>query len=123
MKFANKKKKVIIRKRALRVRDGLCGTAERPRMCVVKTSRHIHVQLIDDVNGKTVVSVSTQDKEVQAAGCKHRSIEAGKIVGEKVGLRSKEKGIMAVIFDRGSSKYHGILAAVADSARQQGLQF
>jgi large subunit ribosomal protein L18 len=92
-------------------------------MCVVKTGKHIHVQLIDDVKGHTLVSVSTQDKELQAAGCKRKSKQAGQLVGEKVALRSKEKGITTVIFDRGLSKYHGILAAIADAARQQGLQF
>ena len=123
MKFANNKKKTIIRKRALRVRHAMAGTAERPRMCIVKTGKHIHVQLIDDVKGHTLVSVSTHDKQLQEAGYKRKSKQAGQVVGEKVALRLKEKGVTSVIFDRGASKYHGILAAIADAARQQGLQF
>lgn len=123
MKFANNKKKAVSRKRTLRVRKKLQGTAERPRMCIVKTIKHIHVQLIDDVNGKTLVAASTLDKDLRTAGCKGRSVASGRMVGEKVAARSLEKGISEVIFDRGSSKYHGVLAALADSARQQGLKF
>lgn len=123
MKFANNKKKVVSHKRTLRVRKSLHGTAERPRMCVVKTVKHIHVQLIDDVNGKTLVAVSTMDKDLRSAGCKGKSVASGRLVGEKVAARSLEKGISEVVFDRGFSKYHGILAALADSARQQGLKF
>ena len=123
MKFANNKRKVISRKRTLRVRKRLRGTAQCPRMCVVKTVKHVYVQLIDDVNAATLVSVSTLEKELRTAGYQKRSVAAGRFIGEKIAARALEKGIAQVIFDRGPFKYHGILAAVADAARQQGLKF
>ena len=123
MKFGNNKKKVISQKRTLRVRKVLSGTAQRPRMCIVKTTKHLHAQLIDDVNGVTLVSASTLEKEFRGSSTRGRSVASGRIIGERIATRCLEKGIKTVIFDRGSAKYHGILAAVADTARQQGLVF
>jgi len=107
-------------KRALRVRKSLRGTAERPRMSVVKTNRHIAIQLIDDVKGHTVAAVSTYAKMagVQAKKCKATAA----VLGEAIAGRAKELGITAVIFDRGSFKYHGVLAEVAQAARAHGVQ-
>lgn len=123
MKFANNKKKVVGRKRTLRVRKDLTGTAQRPRMCVVKTTKHLYVQLIDDINSVTLASASTLEKDVRGTKTRGRSVASGRVIGERIAARSLEKGIKCVIFDRGPFKYHGILAAVAESARQQGLEF
>jgi large subunit ribosomal protein L18 len=123
MKFANKKKSNVFQKRALRVRKTLRGSLECPRMCVVKTNKHVCVQLIDDVNGKTLASASTFEKSLEGVGLNKKSKASAQAVGERVASRAKGLGITQVIFDRGPFKYHGILAAVADSARQHGLQF
>jgi large subunit ribosomal protein L18 len=123
MKCANKKKSKILRTRSLRVRKTLKGSSERPRMCVVKSNKHINVQLIDDVNGRTLACASTFEKGIETPELKKKSKASAQAIGERIASRAKGLGITEVIFDRGPFKYHGILAAVADSARQQGLQF
>lgn len=123
MKFANKKKKNICQKRVYRVRKFLLGTAQRPRMSIIKSGKHLYAQLIDDVTGVTLVSASSLEKELRGTGIRGRSVATGRIIGELIAARCLDKGIKSVIFDRGSSKYHGILAAVAETARQKGLEF
>ncbi len=101
------------------------GTPERPRLCVTKTLRHMYVQIIDDWAGHTLVSASTLDPEVreQLDGVSTKSVAAAKIVGKVAARRALEKGIKKVVFDRGGWKYHGRVKAVAEGAREEGLEF
>ena len=110
-------------KRHLRIRKTLSGTAERPRLVVFKSGKHIYVQIIDDVQGRTLVAASTSDKELKGKLEKTWTVEASKIVGKLIGERAKAKGISKVAFDRAGYKYHGRIKALADSAREAGLEF
>ena len=107
-------------KRHLRVRNHISGTAERPRLNVFRSLSNIYAQVIDDVNGVTLVSASTKDKDFQNYG---GNVEAAKKVGEAVAKRALEKGITEVVFDRGGYVYHGRVAALAEAAREAGLKF
>lgn len=107
------------KKRQLRVRKRLRGTAERPRLCVTKTNNHLHIQIIDDENGVTLASASTFDKDNKMK----KNKENARKLGEKIAQLAISKEVKAVIFDRGYSKYHGVLAELADGARAGGLQF
>jgi len=109
-------------KRHLRVRKKISGTSERPRLSVFRSSKHIYAQLIDDVKGVTLVSASTVDKELAGAG-NGGNVEAARKVGELVAKRAKENGYENVVFDRGGYLYHGRIQALADAAREAGLQF
>jgi large subunit ribosomal protein L18 len=106
-------------RRHRRVRKKVTGTAERPRLAVFRSSKHIYVQAIDDLAGRTVASASTMEADVR--GGTTATIEAAKNVGKMVGERVKAAGITTVVFDRGGFKYHGRVAAVADGAREAGL--
>lgn len=108
------------KKRHLRVRKHITGTAERPRLNVFRSSKHMYAQLIDDVAGKTIVSASTLDVEGIGNG---GSIESAAKVGELVAKRAIEKGATKVVFDRGGYLYHGRIKALADAAREAGLEF
>ncbi len=110
-------------KRHLRIRRTLSGTAERPRLAVFKSGKHIYVQIIDDVQGHTLAAASTSDKELKGKLEKTWTVEASKIVGKLIGERAKAKGISKVAFDRAGYKYHGRIKALADSAREAGLEF
>jgi len=103
--------------RALRVRKHLRGSKDKPRMCVVKTNKHIYAQLIDDDLGKTLCSISTCSESSK------KNKESARVLGQKLAEKAKLQGIAQVMFDRGPFKYHGILAALADGARENGLQF
>jgi large subunit ribosomal protein L18 len=121
-KLGSGNKKAVARKRRhSRVRKKLSGTAERPRLVVTRSARHIMVQIVDDTVGKTLASASTMEKELKsAAGDKSaKSREVGKLLAS----RAKTAGISAVVFDRGGNKYHGRIAALADGAREGGLEF
>ena len=107
-------------KRHLRVRNHISGTAERPRLNVFRSLSNIYAQVIDDVQGVTVVSASTQEKDFANYG---GNIEAAKAVGEAVAKRAMEKGITEVVFDRGGYVYHGRVKALAEAAREAGLKF
>jgi len=107
-------------RRHRRVRKKVLGTAARPRLAVFRSSKHIYVQAIDDHAGRTIVSASTA--EADARGGATATVEAAKAVGRKVGERAKAAGVTAVVFDRGGFKYHGRVAAVAEGAREAGLQ-
>lgn len=109
------------KRRHARVRTKLHGTAERPRLNVYRSNKHIYAQLIDDVNGVTLASASTLDKELSLESTSN--IEAAKKVGELVAKRAKEKGIESVVFDRGGYLYHGRVKALAEAARENGMQF
>jgi len=108
------------KKRALRVRKHVRGDSSRPRLCVLKTNRHLHVQIIDDVEAKTLVSAATFGKNAVVT---KKSKENAKLLGAHVAKIAKEKGISKVKFDRGSCKYHGILEEFAQAAREAGLEF
>ena len=107
-------------KRHRRVRAKVSGTAACPRLNVFRSSKHIYAQLIDDVNGVTLVSASSMDKEFEGQG---GNKEAAKKVGQLVGNRAVEKGIETVVFDRGGYLYHGRVKELADGARESGLKF
>ncbi|MEI4804202.1 50S ribosomal protein L18 [Bacillus sp. NPDC077411] len=114
-------KNVVRKKRHARVRAKLAGTAERPRLNVFRSNQHIYAQVIDDVNGVTLASASTLDKELTLNGTSN--IEAATKVGEIVAKRAVEKGVKEVVFDRGGYLYHGRVKALAEAAREAGLQF
>ena len=106
-----------------RVRKIVTGTAQRPRLNVYRSLNNIYAQIIDDSNGKTIVSASTLDKEVVEIIKDKNKTEAARIVGEVVGKRAKAKKIKEVVFDRGGYLYTGRVQAVADGARASGLEF
>jgi len=109
-------------KRHLRVRKKINGTVQRPRLAVFRSSKHIYAQLIDDVQGVTIASASTLDKEVTEVG-NGGNVEAARKIGELIASRAKAKGVEHVVFDRGGYLYHGRIQALADAAREAGLQF
>ena len=106
-----------------RVRKNLSGTPEKPRLCVFRSNKNISAQIIDDVNGVTLVSASTLDKELKAQIEYGGNKEAARQVGEAVAKRALEKGIEVVAFDRGGFLYHGRVKELADGAREAGLKF
>lgn len=108
-------------RRHFRLRKKISGTAARPRLAVKRSSRHIHVQLIDDTVGHTLAAASTIEADVRSAGG-DKSAQAAK-VGELIAARAKEAGVDTVVFDRGGKSYHGRIAALADAAREGGLKF
>ncbi|MEH6937655.1 50S ribosomal protein L18 [Bacillus sp. JJ664] len=114
-------KNAVRKKRHARVRTKLSGTQERPRLNVYRSNNHIYAQIIDDVNGVTLASASTLDKELTINGT--GNIEAAKLVGNLVAKRATEKGVTVVVFDRGGYLYHGRVKALAEAAREAGLQF
>ena len=120
------KQKIIAKQKQRRkhsVRKRVTGDAESPRMSVFRSASHIGCQLIDDANGKTLVSASTLDRSVREQIKYGGNCEAAKTVGQIVGQRALEAGIKMVRFDRGCYKYHGRVAALADAAREAGLVF
>ena len=107
-------------KRHVRVRGKISGTPERPRLNVFRSNANIYAQLIDDVNGVTLVSANTLEKEFEGAT---GNVEAAKKVGAVLAERAKAKGIEEVVFDRGGYVFHGRVAALAEGAREAGLKF
>jgi large subunit ribosomal protein L18 len=110
-------------RRHTRVRKKISGTSETPRFNVYRSLNHIYVQVIDDVKGVTLCSASTMEKEIKEAVKDMSKTEAAKVVGKKAAERALEKGVKAVVFDRGGYLYTGRVAAVADGAREAGLNF
>ncbi|HIU25804.1 MAG TPA: 50S ribosomal protein L18 [Candidatus Copromorpha excrementigallinarum] len=106
-----------------RIRRHLHGTPEKPRLCVFRSNKNISVQIIDDVNGVTLASASTIDKELKSEIKNGGNREAAKAVGEAIAKRALDKGIKEVTFDRGGFLYHGRVKELADSAREAGLEF
>ncbi len=109
-------------RRHMRIRKKVKGTAERPRLTVFRSLNHIYAQLVDDLTGRTILTVSSLDKELVPKGGKGK-LEASKKVGKQIAALAKEKGIDRVCFDRGGYLYHGRVKAVADGAREGGLNF
>ncbi len=116
-------KNAVRQRRHARVRKLVSGTPERPRLSVYRSSKNIYVQFIDDVNGVTLASASTLEKSVKGEVAGKKKTEAAKIVGKIAGERAKEKGISSVVFDRGGYNYTGRVQAIADGAREAGLEF
>ena len=110
-------------KRHARVRKNVFGTPERPRMCVFRSNANISVQIIDDVNGTTLVSASSLDKDINKKGFYGGNKEAAKLVGKSIGEKAIAKGIKTVCFDRGGYLFHGRVKELADAAREAGLEF
>ena len=103
-----------------RIRSKVTGTTERPRLAVFKSLKHIYAQVIDDASGNTIISASTREKD---AGSKGANAAAAKAVGALIAKKAKDKGITRVVFDRGGYLYHGNIKALADAARENGLEF
>ena len=103
-----------------RIRSKVTGTAARPRLAVFRSLKHIYAQVIDDASGKTIVSASSRDKD---SGTKGANQAAAKAVGALIAKKAKDKGIKQVVFDRGGYLYHGNIKALADAARENGLEF
>jgi large subunit ribosomal protein L18 len=112
------------KRRHLRIRKKVQGSSERPRLTVYRSLNHIYAQLVDDLAGRTILTVSSLDKDLKAeVGGTKGKVAAGKVIGKALAARAKEKGIARVCFDRGGYLYHGRVKAVADGAREGGLNF
>lgn len=113
-------RKFETRRRHIRVRRKVSGTAERPRLCIYRSNRNLFAQLIDDVAGITLVSASTLDKEVKT---KFANKDAAKEVGALIAKKAIEKGVESIVFDRSGYQYHGVIKEFAEAAREAGLKF
>ena len=116
-------RKAIREKKHARIRNRFSGTAQRPRLAVYRSNKHIYAQIIDDTVGKTLVSASTLQKEVKAELEKTNNVEAAAHLGTVIAKRALEKGIDTVVFDRGGFIYQGKVKALAEAAREAGLTF
>lgn len=116
-----RKNKVQKRHQSIRVK--LSGTTEAPRLAVYRSTKHIYAQLIDDVKGVTIVSASSVDKDLKEKLSHGGNVDAAKVVGEAIAKKALKKGVKDVVFDRGGFLYHGRIAALADAAREAGLNF
>mgnify|MGYP005877385823 FL=1 len=122
--MVSKKSRSEIRvKKHNRLRNHLSGTTECPRLAVFRSNNHMYAQIIDDTVGKTLVSASTLDKEVKAECEKTNNVDAAAVVGTVVAKRALEKGITTVVYDRGGFVYEGKVKALAEAAREAGLEF
>jgi len=110
-------------RRHRRIRKKVFGTPERPRLSVYGSLKHMYAQIIDDMKGHTLVAASTLDKEIRGEIKHGGNVEAAKRVGQLIAKRAVEKGIKKVVFDRGGFRYHGRIKALADAAREAGLEF
>lgn len=119
--ITKKDKNVVRKKRHARVRTKISGTAERPRLNVYRSNKHIYAQLIDDTNGVTIASASTMDNGVEAGST--GNTESAAKVGELIAKKGVEKEVKTVVFDRGGYLFHGRVKALADAARENGLEF
>ena len=118
-----KAKKIRQLRRRRHVRKNLTGSADRPRLTVFRSSKHIYAQLIDDLSGATLVAASTRTKDVRTDLPYGGNVKAAQAVGQQIAAAAKAKGIEKVAFDRGHYRYHGRIKALADAAREGGLQF
>ena len=121
IKQANKK--AATQKRHQRLRAKLSGTTEAPRLAVYRSTKHIYAQIIDDVKGVTIVSASSIDKDLREKLAHGGNVESAKAVGEALAKKALKAGVKDVVFDRGGFLYHGRVAALADAAREAGLNF
>lgn len=107
----------------VRVRKSISGTESRPRLCVFRSLLHIYAQVINDTQGRTLASASTLDKQARQQAGYGGNVAAAKVVGKLLGERAKAAGVSRVVFDRGGHKYHGRVKALAEAAREAGLEF
>ncbi len=122
--MVSKKSRAEVRtKKHSRMRNRFSGTAERPRLSVFRSNNHMYAQVIDDTVGNTLVSASTLEKDVASELEKTNNVEAAAYLGTVIAKRALEKGIKTVVFDRGGFIYQGKIAALADAAREAGLEF
>ena len=122
--MVSKKSRTVVREnKHRRLRNRFSGTAERPRVAGFRSNNHMYAQIIDDTVGKTLVSASTLDKDVKAECEKTNNVEAAAVVGTVVAKRALEKGITTVVYDRGGFVYEGKVKALAEAAREAGLEF
>ncbi len=121
--YSKKDRKAARLKVRRRIRGRVSGTAERPRLAVFRSLKHIYVQAIDDTAGKTLAAASTLDPEAREQVSYGGNVAAAKVVGSLIGKRLQEKGITRVVFDRGGYRYHGRVRALAEAAREAGLEF
>ncbi len=122
--MVNKKSRAEVRnKKHKRMRNHLSGTAERPRLSVFRSNQHIYAQIIDDTVGNTLCSASSLDKDVAKSLKKTNDVEAATAVGTAIGKKAVDRGIKEVVFDRGGYIYQGKVQALADAAREAGLEF
>ena len=120
----NKKSRADVRvKKHNRMRNHISGTAERPRLAVFRSNNHMYAQVIDDTVGNTIVAASTLDKELKAELEKTNNVEAAAKLGTAIAKKALDKGITTVVFDRGGYIYQGKVQALADAAREAGLEF
>ncbi len=123
-KMSKKKSREAARhRRHLRVRKRMKVTEDRPRLSVFRSLKHIYAQIIDDIEGHTLVAVSTLDKEIRDQIAQLNKIEQAKLVGETLARRAQARGVKKVVFDRGGFKYHGRVRSLAEGARAGGLEF
>ena len=120
---SKKSRKEVREKKHLRLRNRFAGTAERPRLAVFRSNKHMYAQIIDDVKGVTLVSASTLQAEVKEGLEYTDTVEAAAKVGKVIGEKALNAGIKEVVFDRGGFVYHGKIKALADAAREAGLAF
>ena len=122
--MVNKESRKEVRaKKHRRIRNRFSGTAERPRLSVFRSNNHMYAQIIDDTVGNTLVSASTLEKEIKGELEKTNNVEAAAYLGTVIAKRAMEKGIREVVFDRGGFIYQGKVAALAEAAREAGLEF
>nr|YP_009295933.1 ribosomal protein L18 [Schimmelmannia schousboei]AOM64868.1 ribosomal protein L18 [Schimmelmannia schousboei] len=99
------------------------GTQSRPRLYIFKSNKHIYAQIIDDINHKILISCSTVSNDIKQSIKSSATCEAAQLIGTNIAIKSKKSGISQLVFDRGSNKYHGRIKALADAARQEGINF
>ena len=116
-------RKIARKRRHLRIRNRVSGTPAMPRLTVFRSNKHMYAQIIDDVAGHTLCSASTQERDIASNLTNKSDVEAAKVVGEVIGKKAVALGINKVVFDRAGYKYHGKVEALADAAREAGLQF
>ncbi len=122
--MVSKESRQLVRaKKHMKIRNRFSGTAERPRLAVFRSNNHMYAQIIDDTVGNTLVSASTLEKEIKAELEKTNNVDAAAYLGTVIAKRALEKGISEVVFDRGGFIYQGKIAALAEAAREAGLQF
>ena len=122
--MVSKESRQLVRaKKHMKIRNRFSGTAERPRLAVFRSNNHMYAQIIDDTVGNTLVSASTLEKEIKAELEKTNNVDAAAYLGTVIAKRAIEKGIIEVVFDRGGFIYQGKVAALADAAREAGLEF
>ena len=120
---SKKSRQVVRENKHRRMRNRFSGTPERPRLAVFRSNNHMYAQIIDDTVGKTLVAASTLEKEVKAELEKTNNVDAAAYLGTVIAKRALEKGISTVVFDRGGFIYQGKIAALAEAAREAGLEF